>query len=194
MGIKDSIRKFIHGDHESATGKAIKETASMMRETVELTTWEQGRNPNLKVNITIDSDYGHIHASYGKHASACLGTETDVLERIGYKIFVWHRRDYLDVPTGAIKRLRPRQVKGEIATGGVYIYGPNATAGQVQPVKFSTEPLATGGDTRVRVMAPSGHWAEGEAVCATDDVFDKAAGRSLALSRAFEKLNETVNG
>lgn len=192
MSIKSKIREFIGGEHNQDVKRTSKQAAQVLEETLALSAWEQGTSPNLKVSLVVDQDFGHVHASYGDFASVCLGEDTDVLERLGYRINVWHRRDYLDVPSQTVHRLRPREVKGAIATGAIYVYGPDVKT--VQAATFATEPLANGGDTRVRVMAPSGHWAEADAICADDDAFDKSAGRSLALKRALDRLTEVVNG
>ena len=168
---------------------------NMARASVEnaaLRVWAGGTNPNLKVRFAPNPEGGvGMWVHYGSFGAMWLaGSQIEALRAHGYRVTVEHRRNYYDVGTDTVLLLNPTQVKVNIAQGTVYFYegrDPMWTS-------FDINPLPHGGDTCVRVYSPSGHWAEGIAVCSNDDSFNKVTGRSLALTRALERLNEVVHG
>jgi len=162
--------------------------AQLMLDEAALSNWLVGKNPNLKVQFTVDGP--NLYVNKGE-ASYNLGTDTSALERAGYRVEIVHRRDYYNPITEEVVRLRKDQARYVIPNHATFFYGDSDEEGE--DVDFeSVNPLTFGGDSRVRIFTPTGLGAEGFAFCLPDEPFNRAYGRSLAFVRAIAILNEAM--
>lgn len=178
--------------------------AQAMIDNAHLKRWLEGEEPDMAVRFEFDDNV--LSARYGKFGSTVIGNSTAPLVAIGYEFQLSHFRDYLNIESEEIIRTTAHGRLWETPIAQTFVY--HARAGDKTDLSdpdlmvlvkdgFKTvtytldqEPEPHGGETRATIFAPSGHWAEGVALCGPDDMYDRGYGRTLALMRAFEKLNE----
>jgi hypothetical protein len=167
----------------------------------------QGKQPGLPVKVAI-LPKGAVELAFGLARLFVGGNNPiETLRGLGFRVEVEHKRYYNTPDADEPVLYSPEQARYNVPVAGSLIFKRPGGKVHVEQLGWRSiadlpdpEPEANGGETRVKLFAPCGLWAEGVARCLPDvwrnnewqpgDAFNKTVGRDLALKRAVGQANE----